>query len=221
MITLEQIKAARGLLDWTQGDLAAKSGLSLTAINNLERRIVLPRVATLATIRETFEQNGIEFTEGPGVRLRGEAFEFIKFEGADAIDRQTDDVLAHVGTGGYIWCCGSDDRNFEIVAPEAQARYLAHIRAHQIDERILVPHGNRNFLSPPSAYRWLPEDSIGNLHWVVYADRVCWILWDRIPRCIILRSPTLAEGHRRQFLFLWGLAKEPESSTFPSQEGIK
>ncbi len=209
MITIEQIKAARGLLDWTQTDLAEKSGLSLTAINNLERKIVQPRMATLETVREAFEQNGILFTEGPGVRLCGEPFECLKFEGNDAIARQAEDLFAHIGTGGSLWICGSDESNWERVAPGVQARYNDYMRANKVDERIIVPVGSRQFVSPPEVYRWLPVDSIGNMHWMVYADRVCWVLWDHVPRCIIIRSPTLAEGHRRQFLFLWELAHEP------------
>jgi transcriptional regulator with XRE-family HTH domain len=210
MISLEQIKAARGLLDWTQTDLAQKSSLSLTAINNLERKLVLPRMATLEAIRETFEQNGIEFTEGPGVRLRGEPFEYIKFEGADAIDRQTEDIAAHIGTGGYIWNCSSDDANFPHYSPKAVELYLKTMREKKVDERNIMPAGNKNYVSDISTYRWLPTDSMGDMHWTVYADRVCWILWDRIPRVIIIRNATLAEGHRRQFLFLWQHAKEVE-----------
>ena len=34
MITIEQCRAARGLLGWTQQDIADASGLSKTAINN-------------------------------------------------------------------------------------------------------------------------------------------------------------------------------------------
>ena len=37
MITIGQCRAARGLLDWTQQDLAEACGLSKTAINNFEK----------------------------------------------------------------------------------------------------------------------------------------------------------------------------------------
>ena len=41
-ITASQIRAARALLDWTQDDLAKKSGLSLRALNSIERGLAVP-----------------------------------------------------------------------------------------------------------------------------------------------------------------------------------
>ena len=66
------MKAARGLLEWTQSNLADASGISLTAINSIERGAVTPRKSNLAKIQAAFEDQGIEFTNGdaPGVRLR-------------------------------------------------------------------------------------------------------------------------------------------------------
>ncbi|HEY1096410.1 MAG TPA: helix-turn-helix transcriptional regulator, partial [Alphaproteobacteria bacterium] len=51
MITAEQIKAARALLNWKQSDLARESGVSLPSINNIERNIGSPRLDTLQSIQ--------------------------------------------------------------------------------------------------------------------------------------------------------------------------
>ena len=74
--TVEQIKAARGLLGWTQNVFAEKSGVSIAALKNIERRggEVHAYQETVDKIARAFKGAGIEFIEGnnggPGVRLK-------------------------------------------------------------------------------------------------------------------------------------------------------
>jgi transcriptional regulator with XRE-family HTH domain len=67
-------RAARGLLDITQEQLAAAAGVDVETIRRFERGDQRPYQTTLAKIREALERRGIEFTNGgsPGVRLRPE-----------------------------------------------------------------------------------------------------------------------------------------------------
>jgi len=71
MITPAQIRAARALLDWNQSELAEKAGLSLTALNNLERGRSDPKASTLNAVQKAIEAAGVAFTNGdePGVRI--------------------------------------------------------------------------------------------------------------------------------------------------------
>jgi len=71
----EQLRAARGLLGWTQRDLARAAGTSRYAIVDYENGRVSPYVRTLQAIVAALERAGVEFTAetadaGPGVRLR-------------------------------------------------------------------------------------------------------------------------------------------------------
>jgi transcriptional regulator with XRE-family HTH domain len=77
MITRGQIRAARGLLGWTQSQLANVAGLSEVAIKNLERGRTDPRASTLTAIQEAFDRAGVVFLDpgdtrngGSGVRLK-------------------------------------------------------------------------------------------------------------------------------------------------------
>lgn len=70
MISAAQIRAARGLLRWKQAELAAAAGLSLTALNNIEREAADPKASTLAAIQRALETAGVEFLDRHGVRLR-------------------------------------------------------------------------------------------------------------------------------------------------------
>jgi transcriptional regulator with XRE-family HTH domain len=69
MITAAQIRAARGLLKWTQAALATKSGLSIVTLNMIESESVQPRKGSLAAIRLALEGGGVEFIGESGAGL--------------------------------------------------------------------------------------------------------------------------------------------------------
>jgi len=74
MITPEQCRAARGLLAWSQQELAKKARVGVVTVHQLETASSQPRPATLDVVRRAFETAGVEFIDenggGPGVRLR-------------------------------------------------------------------------------------------------------------------------------------------------------
>jgi transcriptional regulator with XRE-family HTH domain len=65
-------RAARGLIGWSQEDLADHSKVSVTTIRNFERGATQPIAANLAALQRAFEDAGIEFIpeNGGGVGLR-------------------------------------------------------------------------------------------------------------------------------------------------------
>jgi transcriptional regulator with XRE-family HTH domain len=73
-LTPAQCRAARGLVAWTQGQLAKKAGVSRSTVREFEKgRHELHR-ASAAVIRAAFQAAGIVLIEadgdlGPGVRL--------------------------------------------------------------------------------------------------------------------------------------------------------
>ena len=71
-MTSAQIRAARGLLDWTVRDLAERSGVDRNTVSNIETGAYAGAPETLEAIRRALERAGVEFTNGdaPGVRLR-------------------------------------------------------------------------------------------------------------------------------------------------------
>lgn len=71
-MTPPQIRAARGLLNWTVQELAEKVGVHRNVISNIEAGRYAGDAETLAAIRRVLEGAGVEFTNGrwPGVRLR-------------------------------------------------------------------------------------------------------------------------------------------------------
>jgi transcriptional regulator with XRE-family HTH domain len=73
-LTPEQCRAGRGLVDWTQEELADRAGVSRSTVRDFEKgRHELHR-ASAAVIRTAFETAGVVLIDpqdglGPGVRL--------------------------------------------------------------------------------------------------------------------------------------------------------
>ena len=75
MIGVEQFRAARGLLGWSQTELAARAGLSVPTVKRVEAGFG-PQVSNeaRAKLQKALEAAGVEFLEenggGAGVRFR-------------------------------------------------------------------------------------------------------------------------------------------------------
>lgn len=77
MITREQCRAGRGLVDWSQGRLAEAASVGLSTVRQFEGGTRQPIPNNLSAIRAALEAAGVQFVEdgdvagGPGVVLRG------------------------------------------------------------------------------------------------------------------------------------------------------
>jgi DNA-binding XRE family transcriptional regulator len=69
-ISPRQSRAARGLLDWTQDNLATRAGVSLKTVQDFEGERRKPIKVVRASIQQAFEQAGVEFFEQDGLRLK-------------------------------------------------------------------------------------------------------------------------------------------------------
>jgi transcriptional regulator with XRE-family HTH domain len=73
-MTSAQVRAARGLINWTVRDLAEKSGVHRNTITNFETGRYAGSPEAVAAIRAALELAGVVFLpengNGPGVALR-------------------------------------------------------------------------------------------------------------------------------------------------------
>ena len=70
-MTSAQVRAARGLLNWTVRELADKANVHRNTVTNIETGRCAGDPETLSAIQRALERAGVEFTNGkrPGVRL--------------------------------------------------------------------------------------------------------------------------------------------------------
>jgi transcriptional regulator with XRE-family HTH domain len=73
-ISVGQVRAARGLIGWSQEDLAREAKIGRATLADFESGKREPYSSTLHAIRASLESAGVIFVEengeGPGVRLR-------------------------------------------------------------------------------------------------------------------------------------------------------
>jgi transcriptional regulator with XRE-family HTH domain len=76
MLSVAQLRAARALLGWSQGELAGASGLAIATIKRMEsaRGPMKSSAENVLKVQQAMEDAGVIFIdedeEGPGVRLR-------------------------------------------------------------------------------------------------------------------------------------------------------
>lgn len=209
MISSRQIRAARGLLGWTQGQLAEESGLHLNAISNIEKELGEPRTSTLERIQTVLENAGLRFRGQRGLEMKEDVFEVARFEGPDFIKRLTDDMLGILkGPKDEAVNCLIDERLYSAADQKSTDRYYGHMKKTGFRERLLMGQKTAAFVNPnKNAYRWLPEKVLGTITYAVYGNRVAFIKWPT-RELLIIRNHSLADTFRGQFEFLWSQAKK-------------
>lgn len=210
-ISSQQIRAGRGLLNMSQRELADKASISLNSLNNIERGIAHPKEETLLSIKSTLEENGVEFLEGHGVRMRGEQLGIEKIEGENLLERLYQEFLTTFSQGaGEILYVGIDNRRFEHMTSDRLEMYRqveTELIRRGVDERLLFLEGDTNFLSSRNVYRWVSKELFGEIPVIIYGNNIAIILWGPPQRMVIIRNAAISETFRRQFYAVWDTAK--------------
>jgi transcriptional regulator with XRE-family HTH domain len=76
LIGASTCRAARGLLDWTQAQLAAAAQLGLSTVKNFEAGRSLPSTDNRRAMQVALEEAEVEFLPGGAVRLRPDPITF-------------------------------------------------------------------------------------------------------------------------------------------------
>ncbi len=208
MATIEQIRAARALLGWSQKDLADRADLSQTGIARIENGTHQPSAQTQEKITAAFEEAGIEFIQG-GLIRRDDGVRMIT--GENCYMRLLEDVhktLMDRKRAGdlLIWC--ADDRQSSADVNEMYRR----LRRDGIRMRQLVEEGNTYLIGPLDEYRYLPSSHFVNVVKLNYGDKFATVNSGE-TRIMIHSDAEAAKSHREIFELLWGILPKPTGST--------
>ncbi len=207
-ITIEQLRAARSLLGWTQADLAAYSGVSTASIGKIETGSQKPTQETLERLSYAFQEAGIRFFGKTG--LERIELPIITFEGEGWFLKLLDDVCDTLRgePDAELLVDGADDRK----SPPKVVQKIQILRQVGIKMRIFVEEGNTHLMGPLEEYRYIPKRFYNNLNTLIYADKVALCIAE-LSYCQIYRNPNLAQERRNKFNWMWSLAGKPERST--------
>ncbi len=210
MISIEQIKAARGLLDWTQDELSNASGVSKPSINTLERRIANPKEATLLAIQRAFENSGVEFLPDCGVKLRASSLKTLIFEGEDALIRLCQDIFSTlINTNNELMILGVQEKSYLDLGGKRVLEEIERRLKHNIRTKLLSCENDKNFIEPVEHYKWLPSEFFPSTPTYIYDNKYAIFLWGPPKKVVIIESQEIADSFRKQFLAYWKEAIAP------------
>lgn len=210
MPTIEQIRAARALIGWSQGELADQSGLSQTGIARIENGTNHPNSSTIEKITKAFDAVDVEFIGDSGVKKRTN--EVRTLHGTQGFRDFMDDVYEVASTqGGEIILHSARPGNW--IKWLGQEWYDDHAKrmaivGDKINVKITVEEGNWNFIAAPFAeYRWFPHDIFRQESFYCYGDRLAFIAFTEDNVTIqIIKKLEFAAGFRVLFNVAWDRA---------------
>lgn len=225
MITREQIKAARALLDWSQKNLAEKSGVSEPTIKLIETARIHSKPDTLQLLQEAMEQGGVEFLAQNGVRFRNDLVTVIekRHEDDDVYLRLLDDIYDTVKDSKEEVLHSFIDN---ALSPDHVINRELMIRKSGAPSRHLVRYKDTHLIYPLDEYRYLPKGFYLNNPTAVYADKFAVVVQDRsltedaqdiknnhIKKIVIIKNQDIANVKRMEFEILWNTGEAPRKST--------
>lgn len=217
MLTIEQIRAARALLDWSQSDLAEHSGLSQTGIARIENGTNQPNSRTLTKIQEAFDKADIEFLGTSGLRKKSGEIKVLR--GQEGFRKFMDDVYEVAKTtGGEICLHNAKPENWYKWLGEDWFKMHSQRMAklgNKINFKITAEEGNTLFISSEFAeYRWFPLELFHEHCIYAYGNKLAFLNFSEDTVLIrILEDKAFAEGFRILFNIAWdGVAIVPPKS---------
>ena len=208
MITIEQCRAARGLLGWTQQDLAEASGLSKTAINNFEKGNSDIKLESLKSIRLAFESLDIEFLGQEGLKRRNDHAEILK--GPSCYIDLLDDIITTLRSqGGELLILNANKTVSHENTLEGMNSLIERLKTDLgLGTRILYLQKSQIPLSAPHEQR-ISLNALANYLPIsfIYGNKLSLQL-GASPFITIINSPEQAQEQRHIFESLWQGAED-------------
>jgi transcriptional regulator with XRE-family HTH domain len=213
LISPAQLRAARGLLNWSRADLAKQTGISEATLYRFESGTHEPEVRTANKLLAAFNEHHVEFSERQGVRFKLNEVDI--YEGKEQFDAFYDFLYEHLSKFGGEVCLQIYD---ELLLGKLRKDPILHVRRMKklCDQKKITSF---RILTTISDYdtcgyteiRLLPDQSKTTTAFYAFGD--CLALLSFIdkesPYVVVLRSHALAEGYRQNFNIVWKLGKKP------------
>ncbi|MDX2027563.1 MAG: helix-turn-helix transcriptional regulator [Alphaproteobacteria bacterium] len=211
ILTAAQLRAARGLLDWTRNDLAKAANISPETVKNIEHGTFRPQEQTADAIVRAFASHDVAFTEDEGVRKKKELVR--TFQGKEGFIEKLDHVYNVARDGAPITRhLALSDNYAPTVAPEYVKAYADKMRAISgLDARCLIWEGDYNFTFDYCQYRWLKKDHKWVMPFYLYGNYASFMMHTTPDffMTVSIYSEFLVENLKKQFDLLWAEAIVP------------
>lgn len=214
MITTAQIRGARGILNWSQGDLSDRTDISATSIGSIENGLTQARTSTLEIIQKTFEDAGIEFLPNDGIRKKSNLINM--YHGEKGFIEFYDDIYQTALSlkGNNVFLVNNvDEKIFLKWGKDIFSSHSDRMRKlENITYKILVQEGDTNFVASAYAqYKWLPKEFFSTVPFYVYGEKLAVILFEVEPTVLVFEYTLIADAYRKQFEAMWEISTPPKA----------
>lgn len=206
LISSSQCRAARGLLNWSQIELARRCDMHKQTVSNFEAEKSTLSQLSLEKITLMFERNGVIFTEQGGVNpnissvitYRGQAgfIEFLELVYQTARDQ-----------GGDICVSNVDEALFtKHLEEETDKFYMERMKQIKTNFtfKIIIKEGDTNIVASDYAeYRWIPTEQFHGVPFYVFGDNLAFLIFDDQTTIHLIYHPEIASAQRTQFTMAW------------------
>jgi len=216
MISGRQISAARGLLQWSQADLARKVGLTPQTIRNLEAEARQPQEQTISLIANAFEKYGVEFTPDEGVRIKQNNYRV--YSGKAEYRQLLDHIYATLKDGGRVRQFNFGDSRYLTYADEFLDEHLKRMsQIKGLDAKVLATEDEKNFAASYCEYRPLASHFRTIAPYYLYDDYVVLSLTDTVNKkeFLSIHSKLMAERYTAEFDTFWKLGSPAKKDKRP------
>lgn len=206
-----QLRAIRAAINWSQGQLAQRAGLTQPTISGLEKgEIESPGLKAISAIVTACQSEGFYFSDHGIEKKEANTY---TIEGGDCYLQILKIAQSEMKAGDTFLKTNADERKS---SPEVIAQ-LQHMRDSGILFQSLVRPGDAHVMGEITEYRWLDErvHQQGDVK-IIFGDRVAYLVsWNDPPKIIVIQDPVIAGEARRTFDYIWQHSKQLETSTAP------
>jgi len=218
ILSPSQCRAARGLLNWSQEDLAKRTGLHKQTISNFEAERSTPSKSSLENISYTLETGGVELIDMDGTKrktfgsriLKGRSGLYEMYEDyykTIAVDKDFRDFWLYNGISYVVAdALGEGYREMHV---ERMIPYL-----DKLHMRVVIKQGDDIYWGSDYAYyRWISNKYFNDKTIYVYGSRVALIDFNNEITINLIDSDEFADTQRLFLSTIWETkAFEPKTT---------
>ncbi len=209
MITPTQMRAARAMLDVSQGHVAEYLGIAANTLSKIESGQSDVSVSRNTDIRRFYEREGISFTDNDGVQWKSGGV--ISYKGRSGFLDFMDDVYDTIKDhGGEIFVNNVDEKEFLKWGAEDVPKHIERMNSvDNLMSKILIEEGSEGIADSSYAkYKFVSKESFGSLPLYMYGDKTALIIFKKDDVEIYsINQSAVTQYFRSIFMLKWQNAK--------------
>ncbi len=209
MITPTQMRAARAMLDVSQGHVAEYLGIAANTLSKIESGQSDVSMSRMSDIQRFYEREGIEFTNNDGVQRRTGGV--VTYSGRNDFLDFMDDVYNTVKDGGEILVNNVAEVEFlRWMGEDVTSHMVRMSNIKNLSFKILVKEGDENTVASNYAkYRSLLASEFGTVPLYLYGDKMALIIFEENDVDVfVIRHSAVSKYFCNRFLEQWDKAGE-------------